>query len=82
MIYLIIKDTPVKGRMFVMYRFLAILAVAMAAIMLGGQDALAICHDCTHPAPAPLLAAGIPAFAALGGGVAVTRIVRRFRRRS
>ncbi len=33
------------------------------------------------PAPAPLLAAGIPAFAALGGGAAVTAIVRRFRRR-
>jgi hypothetical protein len=32
------------------------------------------------PAPAPLLAAGIPAFAALGGGVAVTKIVRRLRK--
>jgi hypothetical protein len=27
-----------------------------------------------------LLAAGIPAFAALGGGVAVTKIVRRLRK--
>jgi hypothetical protein len=30
-------------------------------------------------APAPLLAAGIPAFAALGGGVVVTKFLRRFR---
>jgi hypothetical protein len=35
----------------------------------------------TPPAPAPLLAAGIPAFAALGGGAAVTTLLRRFRRR-
>ena len=33
-----------------------------------------------HPAPAPLLAAGIPAFALLGGGVAVRSLLRRFRR--
>jgi hypothetical protein len=32
------------------------------------------------PAPAPLLAAGIPAFVALGGGAAVLRLRRRFRR--
>ena len=31
----------------------------------------------SHPAPAPLLAAGIPAFAALGGAAAVGRFVRR-----
>jgi hypothetical protein len=37
-------------------------------------------HYDPAPAPAPLLAAGIPAFVALGGGVAVTKIVRRFRR--
>jgi hypothetical protein len=30
-------------------------------------------------APAPLLAAGIPAFLALGGGAATTSLVRRFR---
>ncbi len=36
----------------------------------------------TPVAPAPLLAAGIPAFAALGGGVAVTKLVKRFRRKS
>jgi hypothetical protein len=33
-------------------------------------------------APAPLLAAGIPAFVALGGGAAITRLVRRFRKRT
>ncbi len=30
-----------------------------------------------HGAPAPLLAAGIPAFLALGGGAAMARLVRR-----
>ena len=34
------------------------------------------------PAPAPLLAAGIPAFTALGGGVAVSKLMARFRRKS
>ena len=33
------------------------------------------------PAPAPLLAAGIPAFVALGGGAAVARLIRRRRER-
>jgi hypothetical protein len=33
------------------------------------------------PAPAPLLAAGFPAFAALGGGALVARLVRRVKRR-
>ena len=35
-----------------------------------------------NPAPAPLLAAGIPAFVALGGGVAARRLVQKFRRHS
>jgi hypothetical protein len=35
-----------------------------------------------QPAPAPLLAAGIPAFTALGGGVLVSRLVRKFRRKA
>jgi len=35
-----------------------------------------------HPTPAPLLATGIPAFAALGGGVLVSRLYRKFSRRS
>lgn len=30
-----------------------------------------------NPAPAPLLAAGVPAFIALGGGVLVSRLFRR-----
>ena len=33
------------------------------------------------PAPAPLLAAGIPAFAALGGFVGLQKLRSRFRRR-
>jgi hypothetical protein len=32
-------------------------------------------------APAPLLAAGIPAFLALGGGVLATELIRKFRNR-
>jgi hypothetical protein len=35
-----------------------------------------------NPAPAPLLAAGVPAFVALGGGVLVTRLRNKFRRRA
>ncbi len=35
-----------------------------------------------HGAPAPLLAAGIPAFAALGGGAFLVRVVRRMKRRA
>jgi hypothetical protein len=31
----------------------------------------------SHPAPAPLLAAGIPAFVAVGGAAAVRRFLRR-----
>ena len=34
------------------------------------------------PAPAPLLAAGIPAFIALGGGVTARQMWRKFARRS
>ena len=34
-----------------------------------------------HSAPAPLLAAGIPAFTALGGGILVARVRKRMKRR-
>jgi hypothetical protein len=34
----------------------------------------------SHPAPAPLLAAGIPAFVALGGGAIAGRLIRRRRK--
>ncbi len=37
--------------------------------------------DDHHPAPAPLLAAGIPAFTALGGGILVARLRKRMKRR-
>jgi len=50
--------------------------VTMAALAFHPAFAVSV------PAPAPLLAAGIPAFAALGGGVAVTKLVNRFRRKS
>jgi hypothetical protein len=50
-----------------------------------GADALPcpwFLQECVppHAAPAPLLAAGIPAFAALGGGLAVRKLWRKFRR--
>jgi hypothetical protein len=35
----------------------------------------------TAGAPAPLLAAGIPAFLALGGGVLATKLISKFRNR-
>jgi hypothetical protein len=35
-----------------------------------------------HPAPAPFLAAGIPAFLALGGGALVGRVMRRRKSRN
>ena len=35
----------------------------------------------THPAPAPMLAAGIPAFAALGGGAGIAGWLRNRRRK-
>jgi hypothetical protein len=38
--------------------------------------------SCLHAAPAPLLAAGIPAFAALGGGALAYRLWRKLGRRS
>ncbi len=35
-----------------------------------------------NPVPAPLLAAGLPAFTALGGGVLISRLIRKFRSRA
>lgn len=51
----------------------------------GGCDGIELLGICIpigsggggKPAPAPLLAAGIPAFTALGGGVLVSRLFRR-----
>ncbi len=36
------------------------------------------CPTTTHGAPAPMLAAGLPAFITLGGGVLVAKMLRRF----
>jgi len=65
------------------------LKIALAVAMVGVLPALALAAPCAtaigcggHPAPAPLLAAGIPAFAALGGGALVTRLRRRWRERT
>ncbi len=68
---------------------LAVLVIALVAVAFGAHDAFAtppssvcavlnICPSPSHPAPAPLLAAGIPAFTALGGGVLVARLRKRF----
>ena len=61
-----------------MYRILVGSSLVLVAVLFGDHSAFA---HYPSAAPAPLLAAGIPAFAARGGGVVVTRIVRRFRRR-
>jgi hypothetical protein len=59
--------------------------VALAALLLGMHAAVATpCPSigcvAPHAAPAPLLAAGIPAFAALGGGALIARLVRKLKR--
>ena len=75
-----------------------VLAVAtLVALLFGAHEAFAGSQFCIldiiclggpgpgpgpHPAPAPLLAAGIPAFTALGGGVLVTKLYRKFKRRA
>ena len=63
--------------------------VAVAAVIfllgtVGVYAAPAPCATaaCVSHAPAPLLAAGIPAFAALGGGATVYGLWKKFIRRS
>lgn len=66
-------------------RVYSVLVGACFMILLASGAAVAGCSStisCLHPAPAPLLAAGIPAFAALGGGAAAYRLWRKFGRRS
>jgi len=46
----------------------------------GGGQSNPVYGTAPRPAPAPLLAAGIPAFVALGGGAAILRLRRKFRR--
>ena len=48
----------------------------------GGKTGGHVYGTAVHAAPAPLLAAGVPAFIALGGGAVVLRLRRRFRRGS
>jgi hypothetical protein len=67
----------------------SMLKIALAIAMVGVLPTLALAAPCAtavgcggHPAPAPLLAAGIPAFAALGGGALVARLRRRWRERA
>lgn len=79
-----------------MTRIVVMLGMAGAAMLLGAHAAyaqqtelciLGICIPIPpigghHPAPAPLLAAGMPAFVALGGGLLTSRLVRRLRGRA
>jgi hypothetical protein len=62
------------------------LKIVVTAAVIGLLPAIASATPCPsvgcggpHRAPAPLLAAGIPAFIALGGGAAVARLLRRRR---
>jgi len=60
-----------------MHKILVVLVVAVVVVLMGDHSAFAFVRG----APAPLLAAGIPAFAALGGGAAIARLVRRVKAR-
>jgi hypothetical protein len=68
-----------------MSRLILMAATAFALVLTADQGAFAqMVTDVVrlpHPAPAPLLAAGIPAFAFLGGGVVIARLVRSVKRR-
>jgi hypothetical protein len=52
-------------------------AVMGLTLVAGAARAVPVAVSAPHPAPAPLLAAGIPAFIALGGGAFIGRMVRR-----
>ena len=58
------------------------IVMALATVGAHAAPACSTAVGCLHSAPAPLLAAGIPAFVALGGGVAGRQLWRRFVRRS
>lgn len=75
-------------------KYMVFAALLLAALFLGTHHAFAqtassdicILGICIgggrgHPAPAPLLAAGIPAFVAVGGGVVMSRLYRKIRKR-
>ena len=65
-------------------RFLAAAVGAIAVFLMVSPpvDAQLLSSAKRSPAPAPLLAAGIPAFALLGGGVGLRALYRRLSRRS
>jgi hypothetical protein len=63
--------------------------LVLTAAMIGVLPTIAFAAPCPaigcgfgHTAPAPLLAAGIPAFIALGGGAGIVRLLRRRRMRA
>jgi hypothetical protein len=65
---------------------LTTLAGAAVALLATAMEAHAVpCSSVfcgSHAAPAPLLAAGVPAFIALGGGAVAHRVWRRVTQRS
>lgn len=74
------------GRHLAVWGLAAVVVIAEShAAFAGGRGGLLcglfpwLCGGGGHPgpAPAPLLAAGIPAFTALGGGVLVSRFFRK-----
>jgi hypothetical protein len=62
-----------------MNKYYPIAIAVLALVGLTAQVALAAVSAPPSGAPAPLLAAGIPAFLALGGGALATKLIRKFR---
>lgn len=60
-------------------QLLVVVTICLWMMSLAGAQAMATDYA-RRRAPAPLLAAGIPAFVAVGGGAVIGRIIRRRRR--
>ena len=65
------------------FSYAAIVAGTLGLLMhQAAAQLLPLVHQAPHPAPAPLLGAGIPAFFALGGGALIARFRARRQKRS
>jgi Na+-driven multidrug efflux pump len=67
----------ILAKPIVVRSLLQFVAVAITCVFLAGVANAVPIAGPTKPAPAPLLAAGIPAFLALGGGALIGRFKRR-----